>query len=316
MNSPSGPRLMRDAVIETIYFAALKDSDIIFISADFGAKSLDQFRQHLPGQFIHAGISEQNMVDLSSGLALSGKTVFLYAMAPFITARCYEQIKCVLASMKLPVTLISVGVGLGYDHATLTHFTPEDIACMRAISGIEVLSPSDEYSAIAIFREAILRPGFRYVRLERQAQKVLYGKSVSINLPLGLTHLVEGKDIAILACGYMVHKALAAQKILLDNNISAGVIDLFRLKPVNTVHLSKVLAKYDAVLTVEEQLLEGGFGSIVLEALSDEKLVKRVERLGIKDGFEVVNGNRDSLHDLYQINVQNIVDTGIDLVGV
>ena len=82
------PRLMRDAVIDTIYTAAKEDNDIIFISADLGATSLDKFRRSLPSQFIHAGISEQNMVDLASGLALSGKKVFLYAMAPFITARC------------------------------------------------------------------------------------------------------------------------------------------------------------------------------------------------------------------------------------
>ena len=123
MASPK-PKLMRDAVIDEIYAAAQKDKDILFISADLGAAALDEFREKLPGQFIHAGISEQNMVDLASGLALSGKTVFLYAMAPFITARCYEQVKCVIASMDLPVTLIAVGVGLGYDHATLTHFAP------------------------------------------------------------------------------------------------------------------------------------------------------------------------------------------------
>ena len=141
MASPK-PQLMRDAVINEIYTAAQRDKDILFISADLGAAALDEFRENLPGQFIHAGISEQNMVDLASGLALSGKKVFLYAMAPFITARCYEQVKCVIASMNLPVTLIAVGVGLGYDHATLTHFTPEDIACMRALNRIEVLSPN------------------------------------------------------------------------------------------------------------------------------------------------------------------------------
>ena len=157
MASPK-PQLMRDAVINEIYTAAQRDKDILFISADLGAKALDEFRENLPEQFIHAGISEQNMVDLASGLALSGKKVFLYAMAPFITARCYEQVKCVIASMKLPVTLIAVGVGLGYDHATLTHFTPEDIACMRALNGVEVLSPADAVSAGVLAVEAINNP--------------------------------------------------------------------------------------------------------------------------------------------------------------
>ena len=136
MNAKLTPPLMRDAVIDRIFEEARIDKNILFISADLGAAALDRYRKELPDQFIHAGISEQNMVDLSSGLALSGKKVFLYAMAPFLTARCYEQIKCVIASMNLPITLIAVGVGLGYDHATWNHCTPEDIACMRAVGWV------------------------------------------------------------------------------------------------------------------------------------------------------------------------------------
>ena len=207
------PKLMRDAVIETIYDAARNDRDTIFISADLGATALDSFRKKLPDQFIHAGISEQNMVDLASGLALSGKKVFLYAMAPFITARCYEQVKCVLASMNLPVTLLAVGVGLGYDHSTLTHFTTEDVACMRSIRGIEVLSPSDQESAIAIALEAINKPAFRYIRLERQPQNHLYHGRFSEVLAQGFSHFVEGTDLAIVACGYIYEKKTLARTL-------------------------------------------------------------------------------------------------------
>ena len=105
-------KLMRDAFIDEVYKAALNDKDIIFISADFGAAALDDFRKNLPEQFIHAGISEQNMVDVGVGLALTGKKVFLYAMAPFITTRCYEQVKAVVSSMQLPITLIAVATGI------------------------------------------------------------------------------------------------------------------------------------------------------------------------------------------------------------
>ena len=143
-------KLMRDAFIEEIYKIALNDEDIIFISADFGAAALDDFRENLPDQFIHAGISEQNMVDVGAGLALTGKKVFLYAMAPFITTRCYEQIKTVISSMQLPITLVGVGVGLGYDHATLTHFSTEDIAIMRALNGIRILTTVDSESSAYI----------------------------------------------------------------------------------------------------------------------------------------------------------------------
>ncbi|MDC0190311.1 1-deoxy-D-xylulose-5-phosphate synthase [Rhodospirillales bacterium] len=315
VNNTSKPKLMRDAVIDTIYNAAKEDKNIIFISADLGAAALDKFRKYLPGQFIHAGISEQNMVDLASGLALSGKKVFLYAMAPFITARCYEQIKSVLASMNLPVTLIAVGVGLGYDHATMTHFTTEDVACMRALNGIEVLSPSDENSAIAITRAAINKPAFRYIRLERQPQRHLYRGNFTNEVEQGFVHLVEGVDVVIVGCGYLVHKALLAKESLEKLKVSAGVIDLFRIKKINAAGLISIISSYPAVVTIEEQILDGGFGSAVLETLSDQNVSKPLKRLGIGDGFDVVNGDRDQLHELYGIDTPNIVEAALSIIG-
>lgn len=299
--------LMRDVVIDEIFAAAKNNRDILFISADLGAKALDDFRRDLPDQFIHAGISEQNMVDLASGLALSGKTVFLYAMAPFLTARCYEQIKCVIASMNLPVTFIAVGVGLGYDHATLTHFTPEDIATMRAMNGIEVLSPSDAVSARAVVDRALADPAFRYIRLERQAQAELYNGNAGSALDRGFAELATGEDVAILACGYLTHKALQARQELAEKGVSAGVIDLLRLKPIDGKSLAAVLADYERLVTVEEQILDGGMGSAIAEALLDAGIMKPIKRLGMRDGFEVVNGNRDELHALYGIGTDDIV---------
>lgn len=311
MNTP----LMRDAVIDTLLAEARKDKNIYFLSADLGAKALDTFRADLPDQFIHTGIAEQNMVDVASGLAISGKKVFLYAMAPFITARCYEQVKCVLASMGLPVTLIAVGVGLGYDHATLTHFTPEDVACMRALNGIEVWSPSDAGLAAAMAAEAVRAPALRYLRLERQAQPALYDGAADGLLAQGFGHPRKGGDIAIAACGYMTHKALAAADLLEDKGVSAGVIDLFRIKPLDGAALADALSGYSALLSVEEQLLEGGMGSALAEALIDAGAMKRMKRLGMQDGFTVINGERDELHAHYGIDTPHMVAAAMALAS-
>ncbi len=309
MDAAVKPRLMRDVVIETICAAARKDKDILFISADLGAVALDDLRRDLPNQFIHAGIAEQHMIDLASGLALSGKKVFCYAMAPFITARCYEQIKCVISSMNLPVTLIAVGVGLGYDHATLTHFTPEDIACMRALNGIEVLTPADELVAAEIAERCIANPAFRYLRLDRQVFPFLYQNNAAQVLEAGFGVVRPGTDVAIVACGALVHKALAAAETLKGQGVNAGVVDLVRVKPIDGAGLAKTLKGYKSILTVEEQLLEGGMGSAVMEAIVDAtgKLDWPVKRLGMRDKFEVVNGDRDYLHGLYGIDTADIV---------
>jgi len=302
----SNNKLMRDAFIDEIYKSALKDEDVVFISADFGAVALDDFRKNLPGQFIHAGISEQNMVDVGVGLALTGKKVFLYAMAPFITTRCYEQTKAVVSSMKLPITLIAVGVGLGYDHATLTHFTTEDIAIMRALNGIRILTPVDSDSALHIAKECVSNPKFTYVRLERNPQPPLYGDKLPRYLNNGYVSIHSGKDVVLVSSGYMTHKALNVRKILLESNIDLGVIDIFRIKPLNQSSLPKILSNYKAIVTVEEQMLDGGFGSTIIETIVDAGVYMPVKRIGIYDEFKVVNGDREYLNKLYSIDTDSI----------
>ncbi len=309
------PKLMRDIFIEEAYRVALENRNLYFLSADFGAKALDDFREDLPNNFVFAGIAEQNMVDLSAGLALSGKQVICYAMAPFITTRCYEQTKCVIASMNLPVTFVSVGVGLGYDHSALTHFTPEDLAIMRAQNGIEVLTPCDEESALAITRLSLEKPAFRYLRLERKPQPPIYnGRFTPAVLEKGFCELDTGKGLCILSCGYLTHKALRAKTSLSEKGMDVGVIDLFRIKPMNGTELAKTLEKYSAILTVEEQLLEGGFGGAVAEVMVDNGVIKPMRRLGLHDGFEVVNGDRDYLHNLYGVDTPQIVAAAEELL--
>ena len=250
------------------------------------------------------------MVDLGAGLALSGRQVILYAMAPFLTARCYEQIKAVVCAMHLPVTLVGVGAGLGYDHATLTHFTPEDIACTKALNHMEVWSPADSQTALALARRVTADPALRYVRLERQAMPPIYETVTDEDLNRGYAHLREGKAVCIIACGYLSHKALRAREELAARGIAAGVLDLFRLKPLSP-EVPGILAGYGWVLTVEEQLLEGGLGSGVLEALAEAGTVPRFHRLGLRDGFDVSNGNRDALHAKYGIDTPDIIAAAV-----
>jgi transketolase len=298
---------MRDAFVDVIYERAKKDRDVVFVSADFGAQALDRFRAELGAQFVHAGICEQHMVDFGAGLALSGKKVILYAMAPFVTLRCLEQTKCAVASMNLPITLVAVGVGLGYDHATLTHFTPEDLACMRSMNHIEILSPCDAEGAASVAELVVDDPKFRYVRLERLAQPDLYRGRFAGARDRGLVELRKGRDVAIVTCGIMTHKAMRAADELAARGVEAGVVDVFRVKTIDPAALKDALEPYASVLTVEEQMLEGGFGSAVLEVMVDGGFAKPTRRLGIKNGFVVKNGKRDNLHRMYGIDTPDIV---------
>jgi len=295
----------RDVFIDSIYEAAKKDQNIIFISADFGAPALDKFRVGLPKQFLHSGISEQHMIDMSAGLALSEKKVFVYAMAPFLTLRCFEQIKCSLALMNLPVTILSIGAGLGYADAGPTHYATEDIACMRSLVNLDVYSPSDELSTNEIAKLTIEKPKFRIIRLERHALPKIYNNN-NFSINDGYNTIKAGKKVCVLSYGHMLHRAIKACEILENEGIQIALIDLFCIKPISH-RLIQSLKNFDTIITVEEQCLDGGFGSAVLEYLSDHGVNKIVNRIGLPNRYFFENGGREYLLDKYGLSVENIV---------
>lgn len=294
--------LMRDAFIDELFEQARVDKKIIFLSADFGAAALDKFRAELSEQFIHTGISEQNMVDIGAGFAISGKKPVLYAMAPFLLHRAYEQIKSVVSAMNLPITFVSVGCGLGYDHATFTHFTPEDVAIAKCLSHMEVWTCSDSLLAAELSRHVIRFPRLRYIRLERNFLPDLELSDPQKIFREGFREYGNtNAKISVITSGYLTHKAIKVMKANPKSDIS--VIDLIRIKPLSNELLLR-LNNCKKIITLEEQLLEGGIGSGIIEALSDREMLaeKKIKRMGLLDGFDVFNGDRDYLHESYGLS--------------
>lgn len=296
--------LPRDLLIDQIFEYAKKDKDVYFLSADLGAKALDQFRAELPKQFIHAGISEQNMIDVAAGLAQCGKKVFVYAMAPFVTYRCYEQIKVVLGSMNLPVTIIGIGAGYSYDDAGPTHYAIEDITCMRVIPQIEILSPSDDISTLEAARLAYEEPKLRYIRLDRKSLPNVY------NTPPvhGITQIKTGDAIAIVTNGFMFQKAVRVVEYFDKKGIKIALIDIFKIKPIQQEELKHTLSPYSKIIVLEEHFLDGGLGSIIAENLADIGVFKKLLRLGIKEKYFFDNGGRDYIHKLSGIDENSIIE--------
>ena len=238
-------KFQRDILIDRIYEMALKDKDIYFISADLGAPALDRLRDDLPEQFLHAGISEQNMIDVAAGLALSGKKVYVYAMGPFITLRCLEQLKCSLAHMNLPVTVISVGLGLGYADAGPTHYITEDLACLRAIVNFEVYTPSDLSTVVELAELINKKPALRVLRLDRNAVEDIHTQGISVDT--GFVELKKGKQIGILSCGYVLQRILNNWAEV-TNGLDIGLVDVFRNKPLNLDGLKPIFEKYKKII--------------------------------------------------------------------
>lgn len=300
--------LPRDAYIEEVYHAALKDRNIIFMTADLGAKGLDRFRVYLKDQFLHVGISEQNMMNVAAGLSRTGKKVFTYAMSSFIAFRDFEQIKVNLASLNCPVTMLSIGVGLGYDHAGPTHYATEDIGCLRSLANIEIFSPSDTQSIVASAKLSCKNPALRYVRIDRQFLPDIYKKGNNEFLENGLVEVESGEDLCIISTGYMTHRAKEARKILADKGIKAGVVDAFRLKPFNSKELGRIIDKYKGVVTLEEHFLSAGLGSIITEEMADLGILKPIKRIGMKDHYYFENGGREFLHKKAGIDLESVVE--------
>lgn len=286
---------MRDAFFSALFNRAKDDRRVIILSLDFGAPSLDRFRAELPDQFINAGISEQNTISVAAGLALNGRTVIVYSIASFITARCLEQIKLDLCAMQLPVTIVGVGAGYAYSHDGPTHHAVEDVALLRPLAHLQGFAPSDPDMARALAADLPLHDGPTYLRFDRGKWPSIYDPTRT-SFQQGLSVVRSGTDIALVSSGVMVHRACAVAEVLSQQGISARVIDLFRFKPVASRGLSDALNGVRAVATVEEHSIHGGIGSAVAEAMAEMGIVKPLKIFGIPDHLLYAYGDRDLLH--------------------
>jgi len=294
----------RDSFFDALFPIAKADRNIVLVTADCGAPSLDQFRTDLPGQYITVGIAEQNMVAVAAGLALAGKKPFCYAIAPFASLRCYEQIKVDLCCMHLSVTMLGVGAGLSYHIMGPTHHAIEDISIMRALPGMQVYTPSDSIMGAALAKLVCNTPGPKYVRFDREVFLSVYPEESDFSA--GVSHLREGKGICMVASGIMVHSAMRVAEILKTKGVQAGVIDLYRPVPINEDSLVKLLSVYEKVVTIEEHFLPGGIGEAVRVLLSERNVPKRMLSVGLPHKYLFEYGGRKNLHELAGLDDQNL----------
>jgi transketolase len=298
---------MRDYFIDKIYNYALKNKNVILITNEQGAQSLDKFREDLPEQFINAGISEQNIITVASGLARQKKKVYIYSIASFITLRCFEQIKLDINLMNLPVTIFGVGASYSYDTSGPTHHSIEDISILRTMSNLEIFSPSDNNVLDYIFKHSVKSRAPIYVRLDRQQLPNI--PRDDINFRSGFYNINQSSRAFIISTGNMSHVALEAIKILNKNyNLKISFIDVFAINFLKT-ELMKVIKNAKLILTLEEHVLDGGLGSIISELLFDEKINYNLSlvRMGINKYNLYTYKSRKLIHKINKIDLENIV---------
>jgi len=296
---------LRDAMFEEIFEIAKKDKNVVLLMGDQGAASFAKFTREIPGQLINAGIAEQNIVSVAAGLTMGGKKVYAHAITTFLVNRAYEQIKVDVGIMGLPVVLVGVGTGYTYGSDGPTHHVNEDIATMRAIPGMTIFCPADTVSCAAFPHLAYRAKGPVYIRFDKGSVPQLY--KPKDDFTQGLGHLRTGTDINLISTGLMVHKALAVADELKKKGISAGVIDIYRLKPLNEALLAKYLKDAPAVSVLEEHSIYGGLGSIVADFLADNGIALRFKRFGIPDKNSFDYGDREYMHEKMNLGTEKII---------
>ena len=273
---------MRDFFIESLRKEAKKNKNILLISNEQGAAALDKFRKELKKQFINAGISEQNLISVSAGLASQGERVFVYSISSFITLRCLEQIKIDLNIMKLPVTILAVGASYSYDTSGPTHHSIDDIAILRTLANFEIYSPSDNNVLEKIFKETLKSKIPNIVRLDRFPLKNI-GMCSKMDVKRGFREFGKSKKIVVITTGITTQIVAELREELLRENTDILHIDLFQIKNFNKTEIKKKIFKIKNIITVEEHTLNGGLGSIIAEFIADNKLSNLLTRLGLND---------------------------------
>ena len=306
INNMGNLSFQRDQFIKVIYQAAKKNKSIYFISIDFGAPALDAFRFKLKKQFIHLGICEQNAIDFASGMALEGDKVYVYAMAPFLSLRCLEQHKVATCLMNLDVCSIVTGIGLSYANSGPTHYSTEDLSCLRSIPNSYIFTASDPITASLIAKETLNFNRPKFVRLDRKSSANFLPLANLKNIKDGFRYLRKvknKKEICIIGHGTIIERAVKAINQM--NNFQASnisLIDLIRCKPF-PLQLKKIINSYNKILTIDEQSSESSLGSIIFENSKSSKIIKS---LSLPDKFIFENLGRDKLLDKNGLSVKNI----------
>jgi transketolase len=299
---------MRDKMAQVICDLAEQDPNVLLVTADLGFGVLDQFRQQFPAQFINAGVAEQNMTGLATGLALEGKIVFTYSIGNFPTLRCLEQIRNDACYHGANVKIIAIGGGFTYGSLGISHHATEDLAIMRALPDITVLAPGDPLEAEAATRAIYKQPGTCYLRLGRGGEPRVHKDQITFILGEALKVKDYGHDVVIISTGGILKNAADACDMLAEKGIGVQLYSMHTMKPFDNGLISRIAPRARLVVTIEEHTIIGGLGSAVAVGLAQSSGNRaRLLQIGLNDCFSSVVGDQEYLRGIYGLSVEAIM---------
>src|SRR5690554_1131574 len=296
---------LREAYGKELLNQARLNQNIVALDADLSLSTMSCYLgEEFPDRFFEMGIAEQNMVSTAAGLSLTGKIPFVNSFAVFAAGRPYDQIRQGVALPKLNVKIVGSSCGLSDAGDGATHQSIEDIAIMRSIPNMTVLSPVDAVETRKAVRAMIEYEGPVYIRISRTELPVITREEDPFTIGK-VSKIADGTDLTIFATGSMVHKALEAREELAKIDISARIINVSTVKPLDVENIKKYAGDVKAVVTAEEHSIIGGLGGAITEALSDELI--RIKMVGIQDRFGQSAGDYEELLEHYGLTTTEIV---------
>jgi len=306
---------MRKTCLDMVYNLAKTDKRIFFIGSDLGFGTLKAFKEEMPDRFFMEGVSEANVIGMAAGLALEGKIVYVNTIATFITRRCFEQIILDLCLHNVKVRLIGNGGGLVYAPLGPTHLAIEDIAIMRACPNMTIIAPADADEMRRLMPLTVDHDGPVYIRLGKGFDPIVTTDNVPFEIGKAIP-MRSGDDALMVSTGICLKIVLKAAEQLQARGISAGVLHVPTIKPVDAETILDGVARVTAVVTVEEHSIIGGLGSAIAELIAETNFdsAKQFKRVGIPDVFPDKYGTQDSLMRHYDISSESVVSVILKLL--
>jgi transketolase len=307
---------MRNAFIAELVEIAKEDPRVLLITGDLGFGVFDDFARNSPRQFLNAGVAEQNMTGLAAGLALEGRIVFTYSIANFPSLRCLEQIRNDAAYHDANVKVVSIGSGFSYGALGVSHHATEDVAILRALPNLTVVSPADEWEVRQATRALIAHPGTCYLRLDKAKAPPTHKPSDVFEI--GKARLVRaGTDLTIAVSGGILEVALnAADELAKLHKIETRILSVHTTKPLDVPALVDAARDTGGILALEEHTVNGGLGGAIAENLLELGVIpRRFLRVGLRGGFASAVGSQEYLRKAYGLDAPAVVSQALKMLG-
>lgn len=290
---------VRDRFFSKVLTNVRKGKDIMIVSSDLGAPSLDEYRKEFPNRFVNVGIAEQNSIAVAGGLCMAGKTAITYGLNPFPVTRAYDQIRNIMASLKIPVTVAALKAGTSSAEAGLSHMALENISILRTLKNIRIISPSDETISQKAVLDIMERPMPRYIQFDPFIYGAIYDEK-DIDFNKGFVTNKKESNITIVTSGIWAN-------ILNKENLDNKIIDCYSL-PIDEEGFIEEIKESKKIITIEDGVAAGGIGSMVLEILNDHNVTIPVRRMALRfdDGYPEVLSDRNMIFKKEDLTIEKI----------